>query len=114
VESADTRHDLQLTLWETVEGLKGSLNYSTDLFDTESIVQIEKQFQALLAIITAKPESRLSTLRTMLATVARDYREELSEQLEESSHRKLKSIKRKAVGRLQPTTGEDPWTTPTQ
>jgi amino acid adenylation domain-containing protein len=114
VESADTRHDLQLTLWETAEGLRGSLNYSTDLFDTESIVQIEKQFQALLAIITANPESRLSALRTMLATVAHDYREELSEQLEEASHRKLKSVKRKALGRLQPTTVEEPWTTPTQ
>jgi non-ribosomal peptide synthetase component F len=114
VESADTRHDLQLTLWETVEGLKGSLNYSTDLFDVESIAQIEKQFQALLALITANPESRLSTLRTLLATVARDYREELSGQLEESSHRKLKSVKRKAIGRPQPTTVEEPWTSPTQ
>jgi hypothetical protein len=103
-----------LTLWETVEGLKGSLNYSTDLFDSESIAQIEKQFQALLAIITANPEYRLSTLRTMLGTVARDYREELSEQLEESSRRKLKSVKRKALGRLQPKTVEEPWTTPTQ
>jgi hypothetical protein len=84
------------------------------LFDVESIAQIEKQFKALLAIVTANPESRLSTLRTVLATVARDYREELSEQLEESSHRKLKSVKRKALGRLQPTTLEEPWTTPTQ
>jgi non-ribosomal peptide synthetase component F len=114
VESADTRHDLQLTLWETAEGLRGSLNYSTDLFDVESIAQIEKQFQALLAIITANPESRLSTLRTLLATVARDYREELSEQLEEASHRKLKSVRRKALGKVQPAIVEEPWTTPTQ
>jgi non-ribosomal peptide synthetase component F len=114
VESTDTRHDLQLTLWETANGLKGSLNYSADLFDPESIGQIEKQFQALLTTITAQPESRLSDLRTVLAAVERDYREELSEQLEESSHRKLKSVKRKALGGVQPAIVEEPWTTPTQ
>ena len=114
VESADTRHDLQLTLWDTANGLKGSLNYSADLFEPESIGQIEKQFQALLTTITAQPGSRLSDLRTVLAAVERDYREELSEQLEESSHRKLKSVKRKALGRVQPAIVEEPWTTPTQ
>jgi amino acid adenylation domain-containing protein len=114
VESADTRHDLQLTLWETVEGLNGTFNYSTDLFEPESIAQIERQFQALLATLTTHPESRLSALRTVLATVAHHYREELSEQLEESSRRQLKSVKRKALNRVQPAIVEEPWTTPTQ
>jgi amino acid adenylation domain-containing protein len=107
VESAATRHDLQLTLWETGDGLKGSLNYSSDLFEPESIAQIEKQFQALLATITAQPESRLSDLRTVLASVAREYREQLSEQLEESSRSKLRSVKRKALGNVQPVIVEE-------
>jgi len=114
VESTATRHDLQLTMWETIDGLKGTFNYSTDLFEPESIVQIEKQFQALLATIVAEPESRLSDLRAALAMVARDYREELIGRLEESSRRKLKSVKRKALGSVQETIVEESWTTPNQ
>jgi len=91
VESAVVRHDLQLTLWETGNGLKGFLSYSTELFESETIAQIAKQFEALLATITAQPEARLSDLRALVATVA-------SDRLEESSRRKLKSVKRKTVG----------------
>jgi amino acid adenylation domain-containing protein len=90
VESAVVRHDLQLTLWETGDGLKGFLSYSSELFESETIAQIAKQFESLLATITAKPETRLSDLRALLATVA-------SDQLEESSRRKLKSVRRKTV-----------------
>jgi len=50
----------------------------------------------------------------MPQAVAREYREELSEQLEEASHRKLKSVRRKALGKVQPAIVEEPWTTPTQ
>jgi len=90
VESAAVRHDLQLTLWETDHGLKGFFNYSTELFEPETIAQIATQFEKLLATITAQPETRLSELRALLTTVA-------SDQLEESSRRKLKSVKRKTV-----------------
>jgi non-ribosomal peptide synthetase component F len=101
-------------MWETIDGLKGTFNYSTDLFDPESIARIEKQFQVLLATIIAEPESRLSDLRAALAAVARDYREELIGRLEESSRRKLKSVKRKALGSVQETIVEESWTTPNQ
>jgi NRPS condensation-like uncharacterized protein len=114
VESGDIRHDLQLTLWETSNGLKGTLNYSTALFEPESIAQIEKQFQSLLVMITDHPDTRLSTMRSALTTVAHDYREKLSQQVEESNRRNLKLVRRKAVYRVQPPSGEEPWTTPTQ
>lgn len=90
VESASVRHDLQLTLWEGGDGLKGFFNYSTELFEPETIAQIARQFEKLLATITAQPETRLSDLRVLLTTVA-------SDELEQSSRRKLKSVKRKTV-----------------
>jgi non-ribosomal peptide synthetase component F len=113
VESEATRHDLQLTLWETADGFEGAFNYSTDLFEPESIALLEKQFLALMDKISAHPESRLSDLRVLLASVANDYREELSAQLADSSRRKFKSVKRKGVGRVEQTFVEDSWTTPT-
>jgi amino acid adenylation domain-containing protein len=114
VSSAVIRHDLQLTLWETAVELKGFLNYSLELFEPETIAQIAKQFEALLTTITTQPETRLSALRALLATVAREYREELGEQLDESSRRKLKSVKRKTVAGAQPTVAEESWTSRTQ
>src|SRR5882762_1367939 len=36
-ESATTRHDLQLTLWETGNRIEGAFIYSTDLFEAETI-----------------------------------------------------------------------------
>lgn len=90
VESAVVRHDLQLTLWETGDGLKGFFNYSTELFEPETIAQTARQFEKLLATVTAQPETRLSDLRVLLTTVA-------SDELEQSSRRKLKSVKRKTV-----------------
>jgi amino acid adenylation domain-containing protein len=108
------RHDLQLTLWETADGLQGFLSYSSELFEPESISQIAKQIEALLATITAQPATRLGTLRALLATVAGEYREELSKEHEESSHRKLKSVKRRTVAGAQPAIGEESWTSQTQ
>ncbi len=114
IDSAATRHDLQLTLWETGDGLQGTLNYSTDLFEPESVARIEKQFQELLALITDQTESRLSTWRVRLAKVGHDYQEQLTQQREESSRRKLRSVKRKAVTGAQPTNVEDTWITRTR
>jgi non-ribosomal peptide synthetase component F len=114
VGSTVIRHDLQLTLWETADGLKGFLSYSTELFEPETIAQIARQLEALVGTVTAQPETRVSALRALLATVAREYREELSEQLEESSRRKLKSVKRKSVTGTQTATVEESWTSRTQ
>jgi amino acid adenylation domain-containing protein len=115
VDSAATRHDLQLTLWGTADGLEGAFTFSTDLFDSETIAQIEKQFQALLVTIIAQPESCLSALRPRLADVAREYRAELAQRIEESSRKKLKSIRRKVVSKVEPEIAEEEaWTSPTQ
>ncbi|HEY6121541.1 MAG TPA: amino acid adenylation domain-containing protein [Pyrinomonadaceae bacterium] len=114
VESVVTRHDLQLTLWETPEGLEGAFSYSTDLFDAASIAQIERQFQALLTTISAHPETRLSALRAMVAAVEEEYRAELGELLVASSRSKLRSVTRKAVGKTQQAIAEESWTNPTQ
>ena len=47
IDSATTRHDLQLTLWETANGLEGAFTYSTDLFEAETIACMAEQFQTV-------------------------------------------------------------------
>jgi amino acid adenylation domain-containing protein len=97
IESATTRHDLQLTLWETDAGLEGAFTYSTDLFDAETISGISEQFTNLLQIVIEDADSRLSGLRAQVAKVGHAHRQRVATSLEEASHQKLRSAKRKAV-----------------
>ena len=97
LESATTRHDLQLTLWESDNGLEGAFTYSTDLFDPETIDCISEQFISLLAIVIERPEISLSVLRPKLEDVGRAHRQQRAERLEDAGREKLKSVKRRAV-----------------
>jgi amino acid adenylation domain-containing protein len=54
--------DLTLMMAERDGQLVGSLKYSTDLFDAESIRRMVNQFQVLLEGISADPAQRLSAL----------------------------------------------------
>jgi non-ribosomal peptide synthetase component F len=95
IESTTTRHDLQLTLWETGNGLEGAFTYSSDLFDEATIAGISEQFTKLLQIVVAGGDTRLSVLRAQIDEVGRAHRESVTKGLEAASHQKLRSAKRK-------------------
>lgn len=90
IDNATTRHDLQLTLWESARGLEGAFTYSTDLFEAETIEGIAEQFKTLVGLVSEQTDIKLSALRTAL-------NEKLSVATEEVSRQKLKSARRKAV-----------------
>ena len=56
------KFDLTLSMSETVEGLRGSLQYSTDLFDGATIARMSGHLQTLLEGIAANPDQRISQL----------------------------------------------------
>jgi amino acid adenylation domain-containing protein len=112
--TALTRHDLQLSVWESANGLEGAFTYSTALFDAETIDCIVEQFRVLVATIVEQPETRLSVLRGLVNEARRAYRAEAIAGLEETSRLKLKSAKRKVVIDVTPTAVEESWTNPNQ
>ena len=57
--------DLLLSMTETDDGLKGQLEYNTDLFDASTIRRMLGHFQTLLANVVANPDQSLSTLSLM-------------------------------------------------
>src|SRR5262249_11028764 len=61
-ESGATRFDLEFHLWESREGFKGTLSYSTDLFEGESIQRMIGHYRQLLEGIITNPGERLSKL----------------------------------------------------
>ncbi|MEW6737965.1 MAG: condensation domain-containing protein, partial [Acidobacteriota bacterium] len=62
VDNAVAKFDLTLSLMETAEGLTGSFDFSTDLFEQSTITRMVSHFQTLLAGIATEPEQCLSHL----------------------------------------------------
>ena len=62
VDSGTAKFDLTLFLWEEAGGLRGTLEYNTDLFDEATISRMRGHFQTLLEGIVADPAQRLSDL----------------------------------------------------
>ncbi|HTQ78615.1 MAG TPA: amino acid adenylation domain-containing protein, partial [Thermoanaerobaculia bacterium] len=65
--SAIAKFDLSLGLSETPAGLRGGLNYSTELFDAPTIQRLGDHFQALLAAALADPNRSLAELPLLSA-----------------------------------------------
>jgi len=62
VDPQTAKFDLTLELVETPQGLSGWLEYSTDVFEAETIARMATHFQTLLEGIVANPAQRLSWL----------------------------------------------------
>ncbi|MCP4660487.1 MAG: AMP-binding protein, partial [bacterium] len=61
------KFDLTLTLQEDAAGIRGELEYSTDLFDPTTMVRLVAHFERLLEGIVEDPERRLAELPRMTA-----------------------------------------------
>jgi amino acid adenylation domain-containing protein len=61
-ESGVAKFDLTVSLRETPDGLAGSLEYNTDLFDEGTIERLAGHFETLLAGLVADPEQRWTQL----------------------------------------------------
>ena len=56
------KFDLTLYLWEVEDGIQGSIEYATDLFDSDRIAYMIGHYQTLLESITANPDQSISKL----------------------------------------------------
>ena len=56
------KFDLSLTLSERPSGIRGWLNYNTDLFDASTILRMLGHFQVLLEGIVTDPDQQVSVL----------------------------------------------------
>ena len=62
IDNETAKFDLTLSMIEAEDGLKGSMEYNTDLFEEATITRMLGHFQILLEGIVADPEQRLSNL----------------------------------------------------
>ena len=62
VERGTSQFDLTLAVWETKQGLIGSWEYNSDLFEPDTIARMTSHFQTLLAAIIANPHQSIGEL----------------------------------------------------
>ncbi len=67
IDPETAKFDLTLELAETAEGLRGWIEYSTDLFEPATIARMAGHFQTLLEAMVAAPAQRVSRMPLLTA-----------------------------------------------
>ena len=62
IETGSSMFDLTLFMWEDDKGLAGRIEYSTDLFNAETVKRFIGHFRTLLESVVVDPSRRLSEL----------------------------------------------------
>jgi microcystin synthetase protein McyA len=68
IDNGTAKFDLTLDMTETVEGILGTFEYNTDLFQESTIKRMAGHLQTLLEGIVANPQQRLSELSLLTAS----------------------------------------------
>jgi amino acid adenylation domain-containing protein len=64
-ELGTSRFDLEWLFWERGEGITGTIDYATDLFDAATVARMAAQYRRLLEMAVARPDTRVSALPLM-------------------------------------------------
>jgi amino acid adenylation domain-containing protein len=67
-ENATAKFDLTLSVIDTGQGLRSSVEYNTDLFDGTTIIRLLEHWRVLLASIASNPERHLADLPLLSET----------------------------------------------
>ncbi len=68
LENKTVKYELRFNLQDTEQGLKGQIEYNTDLFKEATIERLVKHYVTLLSRIVANPEQHLSQLTYLSET----------------------------------------------
>lgn len=98
VEGGVSRFDLSIFLWDMGESLDGVVEYSTDLFDAETIRQLSARFESVLRHVAAEPEVQLSAVHEKLRQADTHEQIRRAARHRETLRRKLQRIRHRSAG----------------
>jgi len=112
MDTRTAKFDLTMIMVETEKNLKGSIEYSTDLFEPDTISRMIVHFQILLKGIIANPEKRLSELPVLtdqeIEVILKQWNHTESEYPKHTSIHQLFQMQcRKTPDRIALTFGKD-------
>ncbi|MEB3219808.1 MAG: amino acid adenylation domain-containing protein [Nostocales cyanobacterium 94392] len=92
MEQRNVRHDLNLDISETSDGIKGFFEYKIDLFNTTTIAQMAKLFEIVLEIVVKQPDIQLKELIELL--------NESQKQQQILANQEFQKVRRQKLGKL--------------
>jgi acyl carrier protein len=95
-ETVTAKFDLAVFMRETPEGIRGTVNYSTDLFDVHTIAALMNRFIALLQRIVDKPDTSIDLL-DIYTDIEKQEEEKMKKERMKKSFKKIKSAKGKEI-----------------
>ena len=95
IDNPTAKFDLLFNLEETPDGLIGAMDYSTDLFDADSISEMLDCYNALLNRVVNEPEVRLSALAEMVSDAFRLRKTRKEQALEDARLKMYAKTRRK-------------------
>ena len=97
VENPYAKFDLLLTLWESEDGLRGTFEYRSELFNAASIEGMMRDYEAILRAIVAEPDITLSALDAILAESRRERSHLQEREVKTVAQMKLKRARRRPL-----------------
>ena len=97
VASETAQFDLILNLMSLEQGMAGRAEYSTDLYEAETIKQLLRQYEQVLRAAVSNPEVSLSELKELLREDVRQQQAVKENELAATRLMKFSAISRKAI-----------------
>ncbi len=97
IATGTARHDLNLNLSETPEGLNGFFEYKTDLFDATTIDQMAQHFELLLCTIVEQPDANLNLLKQTIAEAQKQQQLLKEQEFKQARSHKLGKLRRRTI-----------------
>ena len=98
VQYDNARYDIAVFLWDMPQGIQGTIEYSTDLFEDATIARMVHRYETLLRFVVDRSDVSLAALVARLEEDDQETRTAAEETYERSAQQKLKAIKRRRSG----------------
>jgi non-ribosomal peptide synthetase component F len=95
-EQRAAKFDLIFNIWESDHELLGWVEYRTDLFTEDMIVQFVQRFEKVIRQVIALPDTRLNSIQHFLTTADSEERSTQEQEFRLQKLQKLGQMKRKA------------------
>ena len=99
IDSGTTRHDLNLNLTETSNGIDGFFEYKTDLFDAATIAKMVQMFELVLNKVASQSDIKLNTLKQTLLKIEKQQQFVQEQEFKQARRQKLENLKRRDMSR---------------
>jgi non-ribosomal peptide synthetase component F len=92
--------DLVMHLLNSRDGVVGTLQYQTGLFEEDTMKRFRAQFENVLRLGVARPEVRLSEIAAQLDKIERSRLADKQKEITDFGLQKLKGVRRQAIAEV--------------